>query len=678
MKPVLLLVDDDASLQELIRSICRRHLAEFRVLTVATAAEALQRAAAEKPGVVVLDVKLPDMDGFEVCRRLKTDPALRDTRVLLISGTYTAAHDRLCGLECGADGYLVKPFDLKELVLQIRSLFRWWHMEQVQREQLERLVARRTQALEAANESLRQEVAERQRVEAALHASKQELQYIIDNTHDVIFRIDLQGRYIFASAAAERLTGYPVPQLLDMNMLQVIAPEYHPQVLERLQQRIAGQLHEQTFAFEIVHRDGHRLWAELNTTSVRDAAGRLVAVQGVARDITERRQMLDQLQRSQKMEAVGQLAGGIAHDFNNLLQAILGFADMLLAGPALQPRQRDDLLEIRKAALHAAELTRQLLAYSRRQMIVPTVLDLNTLVADSQQMLQRLLGEDIRIRTGLMPDLPRVKADPGQIQQVLLNLAVNARDAMPDGGRLTISTTSVVFEPQDARAIADARTGSFVCLAMADTGRGMSKEVLAHIFEPFFTTKGLGTGLGLSVVYGVAQQHQGWVNVYSQEGLGSTFKLYLPVYAMGAAAVTAPEPAIASPLVPGRGECILLVEDDPDVLHLATRVLRGAGYEIHAARSLQEGRDVFGQQQLRVRLLFSDVVLADGNGLELANAIRRQQPDLPVLLCSGYTDERARWSDIEQQKFHYLQKPYPTAVLLKTIRQILDQPAAAP
>jgi len=385
-----------------------------------------------------------------------------------------------------------------------------------------------------------------------------------------------------------------------------------------------------------------------------------------------------QLQQAQRMESIGRLAGGIAHDFNNLLQAITGFTDLLLERTAPADDRGDDLREIQHAAARATDLTRQLLAFGRKQLIEPRVLDINKTIADMTKMLGRLLGEDIHLDTIYTPDLARIHADPGQVEQIVMNLAVNARDAMPEGGRLTISTAKVTLRKMDVAQIAEAHPGTFVCLAVSDTGLGMGPDVMPHIFEPFFTTKGLGrgTGLGLSVIYGIAKQNNGWVTAYSQVGQGSTLKVYLPAYVSEqdhAIPPAADDNHLATELR-GHGEHILLVEDAAGVRKLATTVLQAAGYIITACATGQQALTAFQCADAHFDALFSDVVLPDHDGLKLAEELCAQVPTLPVLLCSGYADERARWASIEQRGFRFLQKPYPTTTLLRELRQMLSAP----
>ena len=421
--------------------------------------------------------------------------------------------------------------------------------------------------------------------------------------------------------------------------------------------------------------DGQIQWHSIVKAPIRDRDGRVTGLVGISRDITQEIELQQQLQQALKMDAIGRLAGGVAHDFNNLLQAILGFTELLLEQADRQSTQYTDLKEIEKAARRAADLTRQLLAFSRKQLIEPRVLDLNHSILATEKMLRRVLGENIRIETELAPDLQRIRADHGQVDQIVLNLAVNAQDAMPNGGMLHIATSMILLNAEDSTSIPEARLGEFVCLAVSDTGRGMNADVLPHIFEPFFTTKGLGkgTGLGLAVIYGIVKQHGGWINVYSQLGIGTTFKVYFPVFhgdGDGQPSLQHMEPASAEE-VQGKGERILLVEDEAGVRNLATQVLQTSGYTVTACASAEEALTVFDREQGNFDLLFSDVVLPNQNGIDLVDLIQARKPGLPALLCSGYTDSRSRWHVIEERNIPFIQKPYPSAALLNAFRRVL-------
>jgi len=391
-----------------------------------------------------------------------------------------------------------------------------------------------------------------------------------------------------------------------------------------------------------------------------------------ARDVTERRVLERQFLQVQKMEAVGRLAGGVAHDFNNLLTAILGYADLLLDGlPTLSPL-RPDLEEIRKAANRAGALTRQLLAFSRKQVLEMRVLDLNELVADMDKMLRRLLGEDIDVLTKLDPALGAVRADAGQLEQVIVNLAVNARDAMPDGGRLTIETRNTELDDSYVREHVPVQPGRYVMLAVSDTGTGMSAETMSHVFEPFFTTKepGKGTGLGLATVYGIVKQSGGYVWCYSErgEGGGTTFKVYLP-------RVDAPVDQLPArvplPRTPG-SETILLVEDEASLRALTRRLLERHGYMVLEAGSADAALALAREHVGPIHLLLADVVLPGASGPTLADELLSRCADLKVLFMSGYTEDAIVHRGVLAPNTAFINKPFSAEGLAAKVREVLD------
>jgi nitrogen-specific signal transduction histidine kinase len=393
-------------------------------------------------------------------------------------------------------------------------------------------------------------------------------------------------------------------------------------------------------------------------------------MRGIVMDITERRQLGEQLRQSQKMEAVGRLAGGIAHDFNNLLTVIKGYSELMLEDLEGADPLRTEVDEIKKAADRAASLTRQLLAFSRQQVLAPKVVDLNTVVGNMDKLLHRLLGEDIDLFTILEPGLGRVKADPGQIEQVIMNLAVNARDAMPKGGKLTIETANVELDEHYTREHAVVKPGSYVMIAVTDTGVGMTDKVKSRIFEPFFTTKevGKGTGLGLSTVYGIIKQSGGYVWVYSEVGLGSSFKVYLP-RVDAPAEITSP----VSSLPTRRGtETVLLVEDEDGVRALERQVLHKHGYNVLEARNGGEALLMCERHQGEIDMLLTDVVLEQMGGRELAERLLKVRPEMKVLYVSGYADDAIVHHGVLKPGMAFLQKPFTTEALARKVRFVLD------
>ena len=393
--------------------------------------------------------------------------------------------------------------------------------------------------------------------------------------------------------------------------------------------------------------------------------------QQTQRAYEELSQTQEQLTQARKMEAVGRLAGGIAHDFNNLLTVLIGRSQLLLRRLGAEDPVRADIELMEHTADRAADLTRQLLAFSRKQVLQPSVLDLNVVVANLAEMLRRLIGEDIALVTALDPALSHVKADPGQIEQIVMNLAANARDAMSKGGRLTLETANAELDAAYARRHVEVRPGPYVMLAVSDTGLGMSPETLTHIFEPFFTTKGpgQGTGLGLATVYGIVKQSDGHIWVYSEPGRGTTFKIYLP------RVEEAVDPSVARPRLPepARGhETILLVEDEPAVRDLARDVLRAHGYTVLEARHGREALLISERHSGPIHLMLTDVVMPEMSGRELANRLASLRPTMPVIYMSGYTDAAVVHHGVLDPGTTFLQKPFTPDALARKMRQVLD------
>jgi signal transduction histidine kinase/ActR/RegA family two-component response regulator len=396
----------------------------------------------------------------------------------------------------------------------------------------------------------------------------------------------------------------------------------------------------------------------------------------IALDMTEKLQLAEQLRQSQRMEAVGQLAGGIAHDFNNLLTAVTGYAQLLLRELRPGDSHHRYAEEIVRAGETAASLTRQLLAYSRKQMLQPKVINLNGVVDETEGLLRRLIGEDIHLTTVLDPDLQRVLADPAQVGQVIVNLVLNSRDAMPTGGRLTIETTNVELEPRAIGPEDSTRRGRFVLLAVSDTGHGMSAETRARVFEPFFTTKGIGkgTGLGLSTVHGIVHQTGGHILVYSEVGIGTTFKVYLP--ARKAEEAEPEENRGHAAAAAGGSETVLLVEDEEGVRNLARDLLHSHGYEVIAVRHGEEAIEISKRLE-RIDILLTDVVMPGISGRQLADRLTRIRPGLKVLFMSGYADEAIVQHGILEPGIDFIQKPFTPDRLASRVRQALDRREAA-
>ena len=517
----------------------------------------------------------------------------------------------------------------------------------------------------------------RQQAARDLRASEEHYRSLIENGSDVIALLDLQGVFVYASPSVERALGYTPEELRGKGALSLLHPDDLRSMTPLRDVLITQPEAVRTAEFRLRRKDGtwRAFEGMLKTTRPGQPRGYVLN----ARDITERqasesalRQSNDMLRHAQKMEAVGRLAGGVAHDFNNLLTAIMGYGDIIREQLAPDHSMRHEVDEICKAADRAHALTRQLLAFSRKQVLEPKVLNLNTVVAEVRKLLGRLIGEHIELKTVLQPAIGSVRVDPGQMEQVLINLAVNARDAMKDGGCITISTGEVDLDQPLQQANHTVKPGRYVTLEISDTGHGMTEDVQSHLFEPFFTTKevGQGTGLGLSMVYGIMEQSGGHILFESNPGQGTTFSLYLPRLPR-----SEPVAAVTPPRLPlGGRETILLVEDEDMVRDLTSRILRERGYQVMAANSGAEAIRVMEEKKGKADLLLTDIVMPQMGGRTLAQRILASWPHTRVLYMSGYAQESAAELDAPSLENNFIQKPFPPADLARKVRDVLDAP----
>lgn len=539
----------------------------------------------------------------------------------------------------------------------------------------------RQKEVEENNRRLETEIQERRRVESALSKSEQNYREIFNATSDAILLHDPEtGRVLDVNRAALEMFGAERAKFVG-SLPDVLGTGEAPFTGEKAIENIwrASLEGPQLFEWRCRRANGETFWTEVALRSSH--IGGQGCVLAMVRDTTERKRserdrqsLQEQLAQAQKIESIGRLAGGVAHDFNNLLTAILGNVDLMLCDiPRENTGLLDPLGEIQRASLRAADLTHQLLAFSRKQVLHVRPLDLNQSIVGFGRMLKRLIGEDIEVSTVLNPAIGLVKADPAQIEQVILNLAVNARDAMPRGGTLTIKTASVILDQSSAAALPEVPAGAYVMMEVSDTGCGMDAATQERVFEPFFTTKGVGqgTGLGLATIYGIVKQHNGHVAFESELGRGTTFRVYLPLHGEqeNGASLT---PAAAAPVC--GHETVLVVEDDPAVRRLTCRMLSSQGYQVIEAR---DGADAIqlAQQATSIDLVFTDVIMPQMSGRQVAERISSLRPGIKVLYTSGYTDDQIAQQGIMSSNIHFLQKPFSTASLTAKLREVLDGPA---
>jgi PAS domain S-box-containing protein len=524
-----------------------------------------------------------------------------------------------------------------------------------------------------------EDITERRQTKRALRESEERFRELTDTLPQVVFEVDLRGTITYANQRAFELFGYVGEDLKKgLQTLEMIASQDHDRARENIQMILSGEKPKST-EYSARRKDGSTFPIMIHSTRiVRN--GEVVGLRGIICDLSEHkaaekalRESEEILRQSQKMEAMGRLAGGVAHDFNNLLTTILGYSEMLLSDAALSEEVLSSIREVSRSARRAGSLTQQLLAYSRKQVLRPEELNVNELVENLSNMLRRLIHENIQLSTLLEPDLGWIKADPAQLEQVIINLAINARDAMPDGGNLTIETRELTLDKGFSRRHPEAVPGKYVMLAVTDTGHGIDAESQKMIFEPFFTTKapGKGTGLGLATVFGTVQQSNGLINVYSEPGVGSTFKIYLPVVERRTSAEEQ-RPEVGADVRTDR--TILLVEDDEALRKLVDQVLKETGYTVFSAGNGEDALDLLEQpDQVEVDLLISDVIMPGIGGKELSERLRALRPDLKVLFMSGYPDETVVHHGVLDEDVAYLQKPFSPNTIIQKVQEILTE-----
>jgi two-component system cell cycle sensor histidine kinase/response regulator CckA len=604
----VLLVEDNPGDARLFTELVRDTGAgQWHLVQVDRLSAALDRLNHEPFDVMLLDLSLPDADGLDTLIRAHTE-APKIPIVVLTGHDDEALAVR--AVRAGAQDYLVKGrMDGDLLVRSIRY------------------------------------ASERGRAVEALERREEHYRSLIENSMDLISILNLDGTIRYVSPSHERLLGYPLDALVGRNVLSFVHAEDRP----RVQTALVNGNNGRPVECRIRHCDGS--WRMLESFS-RDLT-HVAGVNGMvvnARDITERKHLEEQLHHSQRLEAVGRLAGGVAHDFNNLLMVITGYSHMLLDAMHTSDPARQELEQVVKASERAADLTRQLLAFSRRQGVRASLVNLNILVEEMDRMLRRVLGEDIQLTVKLAPELKTVRADPGQIEQVILNMVVNARDAMPSGGQLLIETRNSADPNRDR-----------VTIAISDTGVGMDSQVLSRVFEPFFTTKEHGTGLGLATSYGIIKENGGDLRVDSAPSKGTTFRIELPVAERTSDDMESPNASQA----PNGTETILLVEDEDGVRRVVESMLKRHGYQVIAAASSKDALAAADGHRGVIDLLITDMVMPGMSGRKMAECLAARRPDMKVLYVSGYGDAKA------QSDTHFLQKPFSTEELATKIRELL-------
>jgi PAS domain S-box-containing protein len=639
----ILVVEDDDGLRRLIQKRLERK--KFKVEAIETGEDALARIKNNPDVLLLLDYKLPDMTGRELIENLVGNGYSVPFVVITGHGDERIAVEMM---KLGARDYIVKDQALLEVLPQV--------MEQIYTQIVTQLKL--------------------SRVKRALHESEERFRMLFNRGTDAIFVQEIKngryGNFIEVNEIACQRLGYTRAELLQMSMKNVEIPVNTNKNKNSADLTTNGAAVKQHHLYEAIQvtKQGKQICVENNAHFI-DLEGK-PAILCISRDITQRKQLEEQLRQAQKMEAIGKLAGGIAHDFNNLLTAIMGYTELILVQMEPGNQHRENLEEIRHAGKRASSLTQQLLAFSRKQVLKPKILNLNQVVKGMERMLERIIGEDIHLNSILDSQLDKIKADTSQMEQIILNLTVNAVDAMQNGGALTIKTQNKTIPQNAGNLSADSRPGSFVYLSFRDSGEGIDKKVIPQIFEPFFTTKANGTGLGLSVVYGIVKQHNGWITVRSEPGGGTTFSIYFPALATGEEENLEQELSLME--FGGNGEKILFVEDETGVREISAKALRDYGYKVTEAVDAGEAHKILEKQKGNFHVVVSDIVLPDKSGIELTENIQSLHPNIKILLTSGYADHRSHWTDVVKKGIPFLQKPYSLVDLLKIVKEVVEGP----
>jgi two-component system, cell cycle sensor histidine kinase and response regulator CckA len=654
-KPVIMIVDDEAN----IIDILVESLKDDYDISVATDGEsALQAIVDNPPDLILLDIIMPGIDGYEVCRRLKTDQKTRRIPVIFVT-VMDEVVDEARGFELGAVDYIAKHVSPHIVRARVKT-----HLE----------LELGRKALEKLNMELR-ETKKRE-----LKDSEARYRALFEGAAEGILIMEtLTRRFKYANPAACQLLGYTEDELRLTDFRDIHPDEALEQVVSEFEatEREGKSMTQHDMPF--LTKYGTIIYADVVTTPgilmdrVSCCATFLIDMTERKKAEDEKKKMEEQLWQSQKMEAIGRLSGGVAHDFNNMLTTIIGNSEMALAGIEKDDPSREMIEDIKLAGEKAAMLTRQLLAFSRKQVLQPEIFNLNSVVSEMDKMLRRLIGEDIDLETKLFPDLGMVETDPGQVEQIIMNLAVNARDAMPEGGRLTIETANVELDEEYASSHFPAIPGSYEMLSVSDTGVGMSKDILAKIFEPFYTTKekSKGTGLGLSIVYGIVKQSNGYIWVYSELGKGTTFKIYFPKVEKSEYGEKDIKKSVKE--ICNGSETILVVEDDAAIMKVIFKLLISCGYTVLCAADGNEALRVSDEHEGPIHLILTDVIMPGMGGKQLAKLLIERRPETEILYMSGYTDDAIVRHGVLEKGLFFIQKPFTSNNLKKKIRETLDR-----
>lgn len=664
----ILIVDDIDDNLYMLETLLKGH--GYEVVSARNGAEALDCLKASGFDLIISDILMPVMDGFQLCRAVREEERYHSISFIFYTATYTSDKDRDFALSLGADSFIVKPADPDEFIGIVSAVLT---ADEIRCRMLE-IPSRdgEQEYLRKYSDRLKEKL---EKKNAQLEENERRYRNLFNSLRDVVILEDLDRTILDANQPALRNTfGYEVCEILGKVTRMLYTDETVFMTTGRYIFDPGGSSEAETFEARLLRKDGTVFHGEISVMRLVGDDGMPSGHIAVIRDVTLHKKLEAQLLHAQKMEAVGRLAGGVAHDFNNKLSVILGYAEMSRSHAAPGDELERNLAEIVHAALRSRDITRQLLAFSRKEVISPRKIDLNTLINGTLKSLSHLIGEDISIKYLPDSDLWPVRIDPTQMDQIIMNLAVNARDAMPRGGVLRIATQNMRLDERYQVEHPEVSPGDYVQVSVGDTGCGIPPEIREHIFEPFFTTKetGKGTGLGLSTIFGIVSQNKGFINVYSEVGIGSTFTFCFPRLPEGE---TETEVRISPPsgMVSGT---ILVVEDDSSVREMLISMLESLGYTVHGASKAEEAISMLSSAVEKPDLILTDVVLPGISGREMADRIAVIRPGIPLIFMSGYASDMIASKGVLEEGTHFLQKPFDMNTLKTKLRAVIGDGGA--
>ncbi|MDD2335616.1 MAG: response regulator [Geobacteraceae bacterium] len=667
---ILIAEDDENSRVFLERALLSQG---YDVVSAGNGIQALEKAIQASPDLIISDIMMPKMDGFELCRLVKLDERLRAIPFVFYTATFAEPQDKKLAMSLGASRFLIKPMEPDEFFKTIQKVIvNHQQSEQTEAErpvtgtaELDRMYA------ETLARKLEKKVSQLEDALGQLRANEERFRNTFEQAAVGIAHVALDGRFLRVNQKLADIVGYSREGLQEKTFQEITCPDDLDTDRAYVRQLLEHRLQTYSMEKRYIHKDEHLVWVNLTVSLVAATSpdpGYFIAV---VEDITRRKQLEAQLFQAQKMEAIGQLAGGVAHDFNNILTGIIGFGTLMDMAMDKKDPQRQNLNHILAGAERAANLTKSLLAFSRKQVSNPLPVDLNEIITKIGKFIQPIIGEDIDLKITVSNDVLIVKADTGQIEQVLLNLATNARDAMTSGGLLTIETEPVLLDTDFMKAHGYGEAGEYARISVSDSGCGMDDTTLKRVFEPFFTTKGVGkgTGLGLSMVYGIIKQHNGFINVYSELGVGTKFTIYLPMTLSAIMEDASGE----EELLEKRTATILVADDDPSVRELSEKVLGMVGITVITAEDGNDAVEKFLENKDTIDLVVLDIIMSKMNGKEVYEKAKEIRPDIKVVFISGYAADFMNNRGMLDEKLEFVEKPFNPRRLLKKIQEVLDK-----